>query len=189
MKGIIPHIKPAEKQLQIAKKAFKEKKYNSAEKSALKSKELVEQLKHPKLDQFLFVFKSLQTEEMLNSVRNLIADLKKKNIDTQEIKTFLKKAEFAFESDETYDKGKDYIIEAKLKAKEATKKYESKLASKSISIAQSQIISVRRVGVNVKDAEIYLEKSKIAFKAQEFKKSKMIADKIIMALKKAEVKK
>jgi hypothetical protein len=180
-KGIIP----AEKQLLNAKKAFKAQKYTMAEKSAILSKELVEQIQHKKIEQFLFVFKSLQTEEMLNSVRNIITDLKKKNIDTQEIKTFLKKAEFAFESDETYEKGKQYIIEAKLSSKEATKKYESKLSSKAISTAQSQIISVKRAGVNVKEAELFLEKAKIAYKSQEFQKSKLLAEKVTLALKKA----
>jgi len=188
LKDIGKEITPAEKQLVNAKKAFKAKKYTMAEKSALLSKEMVEKIKHKNLEQFLFVFKSLQTEEMVNSVRNIISDLKKKNIDTQEIKTFLKKAEFAFESDETYEKGKEYIIEAKLSAKEAMKKYESKLASKAISTAQSQIISVKRMGVNVKEAELFLEKSKIAYKAQEFQKSKLLAEKVSLVLKKAKSK-
>jgi hypothetical protein len=188
LKGITKDMKPAEKQLLMAKRAFKEKNYSIAEKNANSSKNMVEKIRHPKLVQFLFVFKSLQTEEMLNSIRNIISDLKKKHIDTQEIKTFLKKAEFAFESSETYEKGKDYIIEAKLRSKEATKKYESKLASKSISTAQSQIISVKRTGINIKEAEILLEKAKIAFKAQEFKKSKMIADNVPVTLKKAKLK-
>lgn len=187
--NITKEIKPAETQLQNAKKAFKAKKYVLAEKTALASKELVEKIKHPNLEQFLFVFKSLQTEEMLNSVRNIISDLNKKHIDTQEIKTFLKKAEFAFESDESYDKGKDYIVEAKLKSKDAIKKYLSKQASKAISTAQSQIISVKRMGVNISEAEAYLEKSKIAYKAQEFEKSKIIAEKVILALKKAKLQK
>jgi hypothetical protein len=188
IQDITKDIQPAVQQLKMAKKAFKAHKYTLAEKSANNSKVLVEKIKHPQLEQFLFVFKSLQTEEMLNSVRNIISDLKKKNIDAQEVSTFLKKAEFAFESDETYEKGKDYIIEAKLRAKEAMNKYQSKIASKSISAAQSQIISIKRMGVNVKEAEILLEKSKIAFKAQEFSKSKMMAEKVILTLKKAKRK-
>jgi hypothetical protein len=185
IKELSPGIAPSEKHLSMAKNALKEKKYGAAEKSAKSSMTILEKIDHNKLNQFHYVFKALQTEDMINSVRTIISDYNKKNIDTQEIKTFLKKAEFAFESTETYEKGKDYIIEAKLRAREATRKYESKIASKYISIAQSQIISVKRTGVNVADAEKYLEKAKIAFKAQEFQKSKTIAEKVIAALKKA----
>ncbi len=185
IKDIGTRIKEPEQLIQDANKALKESSYKQAEKLALSAQSAVENIKHSKLEQFLFVFRQLQTEEMLNDARKVIASIKRLNVDITKSEELMKQAEDAFkDGGDKYEVGQELLTEAKRLAHEEENKAHEKSATNAISAAESLIITLKSSGVNVGSATQLLDQAKTALKICEFKKSILFAGKAKLAAKK-----
>ena len=162
----------------------KANKYTMAEKSAILSKEIVEQIQHLKLEQFLFVFRQLQAEEMMTQTKNVISNIRKLGVDLAEAEEAYEKAEEAFKSDDTYNQAKELLTEAKIKAHEKENLFQEKNASSAISTAESLILTLKQNGVDVESADKLLNQAKSALQIREFKKSILFAGKAKFTAKK-----
>jgi hypothetical protein len=188
IKDIGARIKAPEKLLKSAENEFNNnKEYLRAEQFALEANRTVENIKHSKLDQFLFVFRQLQAEEMLTRTRKVLAEIKKFSVDVSESEELVKKAEEAFSEEEKYSEGQELLTEAKIKAREQENKYQEKNAGSAISTAESLIITLKQKGVDAETANKFLAQAKTAFEIKEFKKSILFASKAKMTAKKLHI--
>jgi len=184
IKDIGPRIKQPERIIQSAEEAFKNKDYIRAEQIALDSQKAVKNIKHSNLEQFLFVFKQLQAEEMLSQTKNIISNIKKLGLDLSEAEEFIQKAEEAFKDDITYNQAQEFLTEAKIKAHEKENEFQEKNAGNAISTAESLILTLKQTGVNVESADKFLNQAKTALEIREFKKSILFAGKAKFTAKK-----
>jgi hypothetical protein len=163
---------------------MKSKDYARAEQLALESQRAVENIKHSNLEQFLFVFRQLQAEEMLTQTKNIISNIKKLGVDVTEADEAYEKAEEAFKSDDTYNQAKELLTEAKIKAHEKENLFQEKNASAAISTAESLILTLKQNGVDVESADKLLNQAKAALQIREYKKSILFAGKAKFTAKK-----
>jgi hypothetical protein len=177
-------IKQPEKILKNAILSFKKKDYIRAERYAIETQRAVENIKHSKLEQFLFVFKQLQAEELLSVAKNLVSSIKKLGVDMTDVEELIKQAEEAFKSDETYDQAKEFLTDAKIQAHEKENQFQEKNASSAISTAESLILTLKQKGVDVATADRFLSQAKTALDIREFKKSILFAGKAKFTAKK-----
>jgi hypothetical protein len=184
IKDIGGRLKQPEDIVKTAEDEFKNKEYLRAEQTALESQRAVENIKHSNLDQFLFVFRQLQAEEMLNQTKTVISNIKKLGMDLADSDELIKQAEAAFKNDETYNKAQELLTEAKIKAHEKENKFQEKNASSAISAAESLIITLKQNGVDVDSANKFLNQAKTALEIREFKKSILFAGKAKFTAKK-----
>jgi hypothetical protein len=184
IKDIGTRIKKPEKAIKTAQEEFDNKEYNRAEQLALESKGMVENIKHSKLEQFLFVFKQLQSEEMVTKTKSIISNIKKLGVNLSESENLIKQAEEAFQDEEKYTQGQEFLTEAKILAREQENKYQEKNAGAAISAAESLIITLKQKKVNIETPSKFLNQAKTAFEIKEFKKSILFASKAKMTAKK-----
>ncbi len=177
-------IKQPERILSSAEELMKSKDYARAEQLAVESQRAVEDIKHSNLEQFLFVFKQLQAEEMLNQTKNVIANIKKIGVDLTEVEEKYKQAEEEFRSGENYNQAKELLTEAKIIAHEKENRFQEKNASSAISTAESLILTLKQNGVDVESADKFLNQAKTALEIREFKKSILFAGKAKFTAKK-----
>ena len=144
----------------------------------------VENIKHSNLEQFLFVFKQLQSEEILTQTRNVIGNIKKLGLTLPESEELIKKAEEAFKDEATYSEAQKYLTEAKIKAHEIENDFQEKNASSAISTAESLILNLKQSGMDVETADKFLSQAKSALEIREFKKSILFAGKAKFTAKK-----
>jgi hypothetical protein len=184
IKNIGGRLKQPEKILISAESAFRNKEYALAEQTALESQNAVENIKHSNLEQFLFVFRQLQAEEMLNQTRVILSNVKKLGVDITESEDLVKQAEEAFKDSSLYNRGQELLTEAKIKVHEKENLFQEKNASSAISSAESLILTLRQSGVNVESANKFLNQAKTALEIKEFKKSILFAGKAKFTAKK-----
>ena len=182
--GISSRLKEPEKFIKNAEAQFKNKKYLQAEQFALETQRAIENIKHSKLDQFLFVFRQLQAEEMLVKAKDTIVNIKKFGIDVQDMEELINKAEAAFKDDATYNDAKGFLTEVKILANEKENKFHEKNAANAISAAESLILTLKEQGFNVETANKFLDQAKTALEIREFKKSILFAGKAKFTAKK-----
>jgi hypothetical protein len=186
IKGLGTKIDSAENFLRQAEDAFKRSNYFEAEKLAINSKESVEHIKHPKLEQFTFVFKQLRAEEIIDEARNLFKNIKKIGVDISAAEEHFKKGEELLHDgdDATYDEGRGYLTLAKISAKDVEREFHKKNASSAISAAHSLIIDIKKSGADIVEPKKLLDQGKAAFEDGEYKKSILFAGKAKLAAKK-----
>jgi tetratricopeptide (TPR) repeat protein len=184
IKGLGSKIKSAEDLIRLSEKAFNQSNYFEAEKLAVDSKESVEHIEHPKLQQFLFVFKQLRAEEMIDETKKLFGNIRKIGINISSAEELYKKGEAALRDDATYEEGREFLTQAKISAKDVERDFHKKNASSAISAAQSLIIEVKKTGVDITEPKKFLDQGKSAYEDGEYKKSILFAGKAKMAAKK-----
>jgi hypothetical protein len=182
--GISSRLKEPEKFIKNAEVQFKNKKYLQAEQFALETQRAIENIKHSKLDQFLFVFRQLQAEEMLGKAKDIIVNIKKFGIEFQDMEELINKAEAAFKDDATYNDAKGFLTEVKILANEKENTFHEKNAANAISAAESLILTLKQQGFNVETANKFLDQAKTALEIREFKKSILFAGKAKFTAKK-----
>ncbi len=184
IKDIGPRIKNPEKVIKTAQEEFDNKEYHRAEQLALESQNMVENIKHSKLEQFLFVFRQLQAEEMVTQTKNVISNIRKLGVDLSEAENLIRQAEEAFQDEEKYTEGKEFLTLAKISARGQENKYQEKNAAAAISAAESLIITLKKKKINIETPNKFLNQAKTAFEIKEFKKSILFASKAKMTAKK-----
>jgi hypothetical protein len=184
IKDIGSRIKMPEKMLKSAEETFENEDYIKAENIALESQKAVENIKHSNLEQFLFVFRQLQAEEMVIHTRNILSNIKKLGVDLSESEELVKSAQEAFNNTDTYNQGQEFLTEAKIKAHEKENMLQEKNASNAISTAESLILTLKQNGVDVESANKLLAQAKTALEIREFKRSILFAGKAKFTAKK-----
>lgn len=172
--GITKTIKPAVEKLDTARELFKEKKFKAAKSISEEARDMVEQLDLQNIKQFLYVFRSMQAEEMERDVNHRVAELNTKGLDTTKALMLFENAKENFEKDE-FDKGRQMITLARIMLSELDQQSLRDKAFDELNNAHVEILSQKKKGVSVTTAYKTYNNAKESFSMREFKKTILLA--------------
>jgi hypothetical protein len=172
--GIAKKIGPAESNLDDARGLFAEKKFKAAKAKGEEARSLVEKLDLANIKQFLYVFRSMQGEEILRDVHLRLDELKEKGMDTSKARVLFNKAKDHFDSDE-FDKGRQMITLARIMISELDQQSLRDKAFDELNNAHVEILTRKKKGGNVTQAYKTYNNAKDAFALREYKKTILLS--------------
>ncbi|MFO8050801.1 MAG: hypothetical protein R6V01_03790 [Thermoplasmatota archaeon] len=172
--GISKDIKPAEEKLDRARELFKEKKFKAAKSLSEEARDMVEQLDLQNIKQFLYVFRSMQADEMERDVTHRLEELISKGLDTSKARMLFENAKENFEKDE-FEKGRQMVTLARIMLSELDQQSLRNKAFDELNDAHVEILSQKKKGKNISSAHKTYNSAKEAFSLREYKKSLLLS--------------
>ncbi|MBN1389197.1 MAG: hypothetical protein JXA22_00990 [Candidatus Thermoplasmatota archaeon] len=172
--GISPKIAPSEAKLDEARELFMEKKFKAAKAKGEEARQIVERMDLANIKQFLFVFRSMQGEEMQRDVSLRLDDLQEKGTDISKARILFNKADEHFKKDE-FDKGRQMITLARIMISELDQQSLRDKAFDELNAAHVDILSKKKEGANVTQAYKTYNNAKDSFSMREYKKSILLS--------------
>jgi len=185
--GISQKLAPAEGRLDNARELFMEKKFKAAKARGEEARINVEKLDLANIKQFLYVFRSMQGEEMLRDVSLRLDELDEKGTDVSKAKVLFSKAKEHLEKDE-FDKGRQMITLSRIMISELDQQSLRDKAFDELNNAHVEILTKKRMGGNVTQAYKTYNSAKDSFSLREYKKSILLAKRASYQAKSAATK-
>ncbi|MEA3560115.1 MAG: hypothetical protein U9R75_12755 [Candidatus Thermoplasmatota archaeon] len=172
--GITKDLKPAEEKLNRSRELFREKKFKAAKSLSEEARDMVEQLELQNIKQFLYVFRSMQADEMERDVSYRLGELSSKGIDTSKARMLFENAKGNFEKDE-FDKGRQMITLARIMLSELDQQSLRDKAFDELNNAHVEILTEKKKGANITTAYKTYNSAKESFSMREYKKSILLS--------------
>ncbi|MGA1821470.1 MAG: hypothetical protein ACMUIG_02965 [Thermoplasmatota archaeon] len=182
--GISQKLVPAEEKLHTAREMFAKKKYKTAQKMAAEATKMAEEVDLSNIKQFLFVFRSMQSEEAMRDVTLRMQELSQKGIDISKAKVLFKEAQDQFSSDR-HEKGREMITLTRILLSELDQQSLREQAFDELNTAHVEILTQKRKGSNISTAYKTYQSAKDSFSLQGYKKSILLAKKAAFQAKSA----
>jgi len=172
--GIAQTLTPSEEMLDDARELFMEKKFKAAKAKGEEARKAVERLDLQNIKQFLYVFRSMQGEEIQRDVSLRLDELERKNLDVSKARILFDKAKEHFDNDD-FDKGRQMITLARIMISELDQQSLRNKAFDELNNAHVEILTRKKQGGNVTGAYKTYNSAKDAFSLREFKKSILLS--------------
>ncbi|MGA1847890.1 MAG: hypothetical protein ACMUHB_00995, partial [Thermoplasmatota archaeon] len=172
--GIAQTLTPAETMLDDARELFREKKFKAAKAKGEEARKAVERLDLHNIKQFLYVFRSMQGEEIQRDVSLRLDELDRKKLDVSKARILFAKAKEHFDNDD-FDKGRQMITLARIMISELDQQSLRDKAFDELNNAHVEILTRKKQGSNVTHAYKTYNSAKDAFSLREFKKSILLS--------------
>ncbi|MFW3146786.1 MAG: hypothetical protein ACMUIE_08250 [Thermoplasmatota archaeon] len=172
--GITQKIRPAEEILDTARALFSEKKFKAAKAKGEEARAAVEKLELHNIDQFLYVFRSMQADEIKRDVSGRLEELRGKGIDTSKARTLFEKSMEHFSIDE-FEKGRQMITLSRIMLAELDQQSLRDSAFDELNNAHVEILARKKDGANISAAYKTYNHAKEAFSMKEYKKSILLS--------------
>ncbi|MBN1539533.1 MAG: hypothetical protein JW939_05260, partial [Candidatus Thermoplasmatota archaeon] len=172
--GISQKIAPSEIKLDESRKLFMEKKFKAAKARGEEAKLIVEKMDLTNIKQFLYVFRSMQGDEMQRDVSLRLEDLQSKGVDISKASILFNKAREHMNKDE-FDKGRQMITLARIMISELDQQSLRDKAFDELNNAHVIILSRKKQGGNVTPAYKTYNSAKDSFSMREYKKSILLS--------------
>ncbi|MGA1792891.1 MAG: hypothetical protein ACMUHM_02980 [Thermoplasmatota archaeon] len=185
--GISTKLAPAEGKLDDARELFMEKKFKAAKAKGEEARVNVEKLDLANIKQFLYVFRSMQGEEMLRDVSLRLDELGQKGTDVTKARVLFTKAKEHLEKDE-FDKGRQMITLSRIMISELDQQSLRDKAFDELNNAHVEILTRKKMGGNVTQAYKTYNSAKDSFSLREYKKSILLAKRASYQAKSAATK-
>jgi len=175
-------LKRAEILIKKSRDAYNKKDYHTAHRLASKSRSEVENIKNPRLIQFMFVFQSMRSEEEAGKINQQLRSLEKEGLDVSAINEEVVKAKKLMDDSSHFKEGEKVLSDIKIKLRKMDNDLTQKKSEKGLTRAQSLMISARRKGEDVTAVEGLLEKARSALNDKDFKKADFFTSKAMAQL-------
>ncbi|MGA1872837.1 MAG: hypothetical protein ACMUHY_04135 [Thermoplasmatota archaeon] len=172
--GIAQKLAPSEGKLDEARELFMEKKFKAAKAKGEEARLNVEKLELANIKQFLYVFRSMQGEEMQRDVSLRLEELQQKGMDVTKAKILFTKAKEHLEKDE-FDKGRQMITLSRIMISELDQQSLRNKAFDVLNNAHVEILTRKKQGGNVTQAYKTYNSAKDSFSLREYKKSILLS--------------
>ncbi|MCK5774444.1 MAG: hypothetical protein KAH57_11700 [Thermoplasmata archaeon] len=181
--GISQKLEPANLKLDQARESFHQKRYKSAQKLAKEAQSAVEELDIQNIQQFLYVFRSMQGEEAVRDLTLRMRDLRKKGIDTSKAELSINMAKERFSNDQ-FDEGREVVTLSRIVLADLDQQSLHDKAFDELNSAHVQILAAKKKGNDVSEANTFYTRAKEAFALREYKKSLLFSRKVGYLVKK-----
>ncbi len=181
--GVSSQIGPANELVKMARNSFKERSFKDARQKAEEAKVLIERSELQNIDQFLYVFRNMQAEEISKAVRTRIDELANRGSEVTKVNMLFDKAQEHF-SKEDYEKGRQMITFARVMMSEMDQQSLRDSAVDELNSSHLEILAMKKDGMDVTGPYKLYNNAKDAFTSGEYKKAILLAKKACLRPKK-----
>ncbi len=174
--GISQKLEPANSKLDKAREGFHQKRYKSAQKLAKEAQNAVEDVDIQNIQQFLYVFRSMQGEEAVRDLTLRMQDLKRKGIDISKAELSIGMAKEHFSNDQ-FDEGRELVTLSRIVLADLDQQSLHDKAFDELNSAHVQILICKKNGNDVSEANTFYTRAKEAFALREYKKTLLFSQK------------
>ncbi len=174
--GISQKLEPANIKLDQARESFHQKRYKSAQKLAKEAQKAVEDVDIQNIQQFLYVFRSMQGEEAVRDLTLRMQDLKRKGIEISKAELSINMAKEHFSNDQ-FDEGREVVTLSRIVLADLDQQSLHDKAFDDLNSAHVLILARKKKGIDVSEANTFYTRAKEAFALREYKKSLLFSQK------------